>query len=372
VLTDISGAVTISNCGTVTITKATDPEGELGNFSYTLKRAGGGEIDYSGNTKADGILYDHGGSDQVVVKPGADYQLSENLEAEPNFALRSIFCNKPTLETDGEAGFVVNAAENTNCLITNELMTGTITVFKEVINGYGGSAVPGDFCIDLNDDENTAVFKGSADGTLFTFIESNGYNVQEIPYDQCDTAPPGYEPTYSGDCSGSIVARENKTCTITNEQKAQDLASLTLYKQLITDNGGTALQSDWTLNANLKGGSPAVCTSTALTGQDGGTGVSGELSVSDNAAQCVYELSETNGPTSGYTASAWTCSGDVSLTGSEITVGPNGGSCTITNDDDAPSLTLVKEVTNDNGGTAVPGDWTLTASGYDAAKPRPR
>ena len=30
--------------------------------------------------------------------------------------------------------------------------------------------------------------------------------------------------------------------------------------------------------------------------------------------------------------------------------------CTFVNDDDAPSLTLVKEVVNDNGGTAVPSD----------------
>jgi hypothetical protein len=43
--------------------------------------------------------------------------------------------------------------------------------------------------------------------------------------------------------------------------------------------------------------------------------------------------------------------------------------CTFVNDDKAPSLTLVKEVTNDNGGTAVPGDWTLTATGYDADSP---
>jgi hypothetical protein len=37
--------------------------------------------------------------------------------------------------------------------------------------------------------------------------------------------------------------------------------------------------------------------------------------------------------------------------------------CTITNDDDAPSLTLVKTVTNDNGGTALATAWTLTADG---------
>ena len=37
--------------------------------------------------------------------------------------------------------------------------------------------------------------------------------------------------------------------------------------------------------------------------------------------------------------------------------------CTITNDDVAPTLALVKTVTTDNGGTAGPNDWNLTATG---------
>jgi hypothetical protein len=37
--------------------------------------------------------------------------------------------------------------------------------------------------------------------------------------------------------------------------------------------------------------------------------------------------------------------------------------CTITNDDRAPSLTLAKVVINDNGGTAAASAWTLTAAG---------
>ena len=38
---------------------------------------------------------------------------------------------------------------------------------------------------------------------------------------------------------------------------------------------------------------------------------------------------------------------------------PNGGSatCTITNDDKAATLTVIKHVVNDNGGTAVAGDF---------------
>ena len=37
--------------------------------------------------------------------------------------------------------------------------------------------------------------------------------------------------------------------------------------------------------------------------------------------------------------------------------------CTITNDDIAAHLTLSKAVINDNGGTALPTDWTLNAAG---------
>ena len=76
-------------------------------------------------------------------------------------------------------------------------------------------------------------------------------------------------------------------------------------------------------------------------------------------------LSETGGP-AGYTAGTWSCANDggtpvvgdsVELLDGESTV------CTINNDDVGATLTLVKTVTDDNGGTAVPTDWTLAAGG---------
>ena len=83
----------------------------------------------------------------------------------------------------------------------------------------------------------------------------------------------------------------------------------------------------------------------------------------------TYTLSESTGP-AGYSASDWVCDGGTyakdDVTGVEtIEVGLGDDvTCTITNDDVAPSLTLVKDVVNDNGGTAVAADWTLTAAGY--------
>ena len=59
--------------------------------------------------------------------------------------------------------------------------------------------------------------------------------------------------------------------------------------------------------------------------------------------------------------------GGAQVTGASITLGlATSATCTITNDDKAPSLTLNKVVVNDNGGTAGESAWTLTANGGTA------
>src|SRR5207247_6827637 len=68
---------------------------------------------------------------------------------------------------------------------------------------------------------------------------------------------------------------------------------------------------------------------------------------------------ETSDP--GYTASAW--GGDCAANGT-ITLAPGDNkTCTITNDDKAPKLILVKTVINDNGGTKTPSDFSLFVNG---------
>ena len=369
VLADVGSILAISNCGTVNISKSTQPSGETGNFSYTLQRQSGEDIDYTPRSSATGTLIDDGGSDSLLVIPGIDYLLTEDLTGEPTFELNSIACNKPAPSTDGTIGFAVNRSETTDCVITNALLTGTITVFKQVVNDYSGTAQASEFCLSLNDDENTPEFPGDSAGTQFTFVLGHQFSVSEVACGNPDTSPPGYAASFSGDCGGLIEALTDKVCTVTNTQQPQPQSGFTLFKNVINDNGGTVAASAWTLHAALKAGSPGTCTASGISGSDAGSGVIGSLSVSNDIAQCVYELSETGGPAAGYIASDWSCSGDVSLNGNEVTIGSGGGSCTIINDDDAPSLTLVKQVNNDNGGTAVPTDWTLTAAGYDAASP---
>ena len=73
----------------------------------------------------------------------------------------------------------------------------------------------------------------------------------------------------------------------------------------------------------------------------------------------TYTVSETQ--QTGYATLGW--GGDCAANGTVTLAVGDDKTCTITNNDIAPSLTLVKVVTNNNGGTAVTTDWTLTADG---------
>ena len=81
----------------------------------------------------------------------------------------------------------------------------------------------------------------------------------------------------------------------------------------------------------------------------------------------TYTLSESDGP-AGYTAGAWSCTGgdahrvDSRRPARTASTSPARSTTTTSR----RTLTLVKTVTNDNGGTALPTDWTLTAAGPDA------
>ncbi len=85
----------------------------------------------------------------------------------------------------------------------------------------------------------------------------------------------------------------------------------------------------------------------------------------------TYVLSET-GPGRLHRRRPGSCTGGT-LTGATVTVPPGGDvTCTITNNDQPAQLTLVKAVVNDNGGTAVPADWTLSRRRPDRRSPARR
>ena len=218
------------------------------------------------------------------------------------------------------------------CTITNNDIQPKLTVTKIVTNDNGGSLHVSDFPLFV---DKTSVTSGT----------QNGFNTGD--YTVGETQQAGYSQTgITGDCATdgtvTLAIGEVKSCTITNDDIAP---SLNLVKNVIDDNGGSNVPEDWTLTAS------------------GPTTISGAGSVSSDSTFSAgsYHLSE-SGP-SGYTPSDWICDGGTQ-SDSQITLAlGESASCQITNNDIAPTLKLVKDVVNDNGGPANPGDWTLTATG---------
>jgi hypothetical protein len=122
---------------------------------------------------------------------------------------------------------------------------------------------------------------------------------------------------------------------------------LKLVKNVIKNNGGTAVAHDWTLTATGAGGFSDFGDSTTF---------------HEVSAGVQYTLSES--AVAGYQAGNWSCNGGTFAAPNKITLALDEDvTCTITNDDIAPTLKLVKVVINDNGGTSVAHNWTLTATG---------
>ncbi len=258
----------------------------------------------------------------VAVNPGT-YTAGETLL--PGYIFEGF-----SGDCDGNEDVTVALGESKSCTLTNNDQQAYIIVDKTVINDNGGSAVANDFLLTV---DGTPV----SDGVAYP-VDPGAHTAGETPL-------PGYTAgAWGGDCdlnAGVTVALgQTKTCTITNDDVAP---TVTLTKVVIKDNGGTADVNDFGLTV---GGSPVSSGQT--------------VSVNANTPIALNEVG-----LSGYTF--------VSLTGDNACPSVLGGtvtltegqnvSCTITNDDNAPSLTLVKQVTNNDGGTVLASAWTLTATG---------
>jgi hypothetical protein len=134
--------------------------------------------------------------------------------------------------------------------------------------------------------------------------------------------------------------------------------TLKLVKSVITDDGGTAVPDDWNLFAFDE--------DEEIIFNQGGSG--NFETVPENTE---FTLSE-SGP-EGYMPGVWSCT-DGKFTNPDkiqLELGDRV-TCTITNNDIAPTLQLVKIVETPFGGTAVPNDWILSAiasaSGPDSAR----
>src|SRR5436309_2254448 len=142
-------------------------------------------------------------------------------------------------------------------------------------------------------------FAGSETG-VSRVISPGTYSVAE------SAGSSGYMASLSADCSGTIAASEQKTCTITNDDQP---AHLTVIKHVVNDNGGTKNAPDFTIVVTGGAASPA-----SFPGSESGT------AVTLNAGG--YSADEA--PPAGYAKTLGTgCSGTLGV--------GETASCTITN-----------------------------------------
>ena len=226
------------------------------------------------------------------------------------------------------------AGQVITCTITNDDQPATLTVVKKFANKYGGTTDPTQFTFAVNGDAPVA-FEG--DGSNQLAVNAGTYSVTE-------TAKSGFgAPTYEGCSNVVLTVGGSATCTITNHDLP---ATLIVKKVVLNDNGGTAEAADFSFSVN---GGEATAFNT-----DGTDTLKGKNTF--QLATGVYSVSETKAD--GYSVSYDGCS-EVAVANGETKT------CTITNEAIAPKLTLVKAVANDDGGTAEPTAWTLTAKAAD-------
>jgi uncharacterized repeat protein (TIGR01451 family) len=251
-----------------------------------------------------------------------EYSLSEL--GPTGYSASSWSCTGGSLVDDN---LTLSANSNVTCTITNSDQSATLIVKKVVINNNGGTKVANNFTFEVNGGTTTSF---ETDGQNDLTVNAGTYSVVEPKVD-------GYSINYDN-CDNVVIPNGGTaTCTITNDD---DQPQYQLIKRVINDDGGTSQISDFDLYIN----------STQVT--------SGDINSFDAGNYLITE----SGP-SGYTSSF---SGDCDLQGNfSLVVGDPVRTCTLTNDDIAPTLTLGKEVVNDNGGNEDDGDWVLYADGSD-------
>ena len=253
----------------------------------------------------------------VAVNPGT-YTAGETLLAGYTFEGFSGDC-------DANGATTVALGESKTCTLTNNDQQAFITVVKVVTNDNGGSADPDDFNLTL---EGNATTSGVA------------VAVNPGTYTAGETQLPGYTfEGFSGDCDANgattVALGESKTCTLTNNDQQ---AFITVVKVVTNDNGGSAAADDF--NLTLDGNATTSGTPIPV---DPGT----------------YTAGETQLP--GYTFEGF--SGECDVNGATTVALGESKTCTLTNNDQQAFITVVKVVTNDNGGSAAPDDFDLTLEG---------
>src|SRR5205814_10157663 len=130
-----------------------------------------------------------------------------------------------------ECAGTIALGETKTCTVTNDDQAARLIVNKVVINNHGGSADAAAFSgtvSGVTTAAGAAAWSGAS--TALTLTSVGSYSVAE-------PAHPGYDATFSTECTGTIALGETKTCTVTNDDQA---AHIVINTVMVNDNGGSA------------------------------------------------------------------------------------------------------------------------------------
>jgi hypothetical protein len=212
-------------------------------------------------------------------------------------------------------------------------LTATTTpIFDGSIDSDCASATDHNACVG-------SLAQGGSSNTISGLLSRSNYSLSEgtLPslWQKVSIVCGGNDVTNAG--TFAVAAAQTTTCTITNKLV---LGHLTVIKQVLNNNGGTAVPSNFSLNTGTgQADFPGSSAGTTFDYEDG----------------TAYNVTELGVP--GYHATSYSpdCTGTIAA-GTTKT-------CTVVNDDIPPVLKLFKVVHNTAGGTATAADFTLTATG---------
>lgn len=241
---------------------------------------------------------------------------------------------------------------------TNAPCTGSITIIKDAIPNSTqdfnftatGSGVSSSFTLD--DDagvvggsatrSNSVTFSNLQPGP-FSFTENNvsGWTLTDI---SCDGAPYATIDEASRKVSLSLSAGQNVTCTFTNAQRGKIIVS----KVTNPSNDPTSF--------------PISIDGSGVSGTENRSLTTANPVTYDVSQNTTYTISEDLSNLPAWKTTGNTCVNLKITEQTPLEYGVPTLRCTITNTKQT-TLTLVKKVVKDNGGTAAATDWTLKATG---------
>jgi len=274
------------------------------SFSFASTSVGGFSITTSGGSGRESFAVPSGSVNDVTeVGPPAGWDLGSASCVEAGGDSRGSF----NATTNTVSGVTVNALETVTCTFVNEVVETSeqsLTLVKVVSNNWGGAAQPDDFDLEIETvgDVTSGLSETLSAGTyeISELLES-GYEYTSLDCGSCGdhSTCPANLTVDSGRMVGDVIlaSGENVVCTITNSDLPP---TLTLVKQVINDDGGTAEATQW-----------------ILTAQDGNSSFSG--AGTGNASEAIngphnvhagvpYFLSESGGP-GGYSTGGFSCTG---------------------------------------------------------------